>query len=231
MEIVPNVHQVPDVTANVFIIIEDQGLTLIDAGLPRSDKKIIQYLDTLGYTSFDIKHIIITHADLDHFGGLAPLQRASQAVTYASQIEAQAIREGGQSRDLKLNPVFRALFSFVQMFVKPEKARVDEIVSGGQRLRMLGGLQVVETPGHTPGHISLFAPEAGLLFCGDALLCPDGEIQVSSGINTWNQEMALESARVQAELEPRIVCAGHGSVVRDAQEQMEKFREGDSEGK
>jgi len=75
---------------------------------------------------------------------------------------------------------------------------------------------VVETPGHTPGHISLFAPSAGVLFPGDSLVSEGDSLVSSSESVAWDGARAIESARAQAALGARIVCPAHGPVVKDA---------------
>jgi len=80
----------------------------------------------------------------------------------------------------------------------------------------LGGLQVLETPGHTPGHISLFSPAVGVLFCGDSMVSNEKGLLGSRPGITWDETKARESERKQAGLGARIVCSGHGPVVMDA---------------
>ena len=100
MQIIDNVFVVPGVVANIYILVDDDGLTVIDAGLPRSEKKILAYVASLGKSASDVKRIILTHSDLDHVGALAALQKATGARTYASQIEADAIAAGKPSRQI-----------------------------------------------------------------------------------------------------------------------------------
>jgi glyoxylase-like metal-dependent hydrolase (beta-lactamase superfamily II) len=222
MKVTDNVYVVPGVVANTYILIGADGLTIIDAGLPRSQKKILAYITSLGKLAGDVKRIIITHADLDHFGGLAALQNATGARTYASQIEADAIAKGESSR--KANPpgfsLRRLLFTLLSPFFKVQPFQVDEILRDGQILPALGGLQVVDTPGHTPGHISLFAPSLGVLFCGDSMVAGEKGLRHSRPGVTWDETKARESERKQAALGARIVCSGHGPVVMDA---MDKY--------
>lgn len=218
MKIIDNVFIVPGVMANPYVIVDTDGLTLIDAGLPRSEKKILAYIASLGKSARDVKRIILTHSDVDHVGGLAALKKATGARTYASKIEAEAIAAGRPSRGI--NPsgfsLRRVMFTLMRPFMKVAPFQVDEIVSDGQVLPVLRGLRVVETIGHTPGHISLFAPEAGILFCGDSMVTDANGIQGSRPGVTWDEARAKESARKQSMLGARIVCSGHGPVVMDA---------------
>jgi glyoxylase-like metal-dependent hydrolase (beta-lactamase superfamily II) len=217
MEIVLNVHLISGVIANPYLIVDADGLTLIDAGLPRADKKILQYITGLGHSPGDLKRIIITHADFDHVGGLAALKAATGARVCAHAVEAEAIAAGRSSRDLKPgNLLERWLFGIMARIFKATPVQVDELLTEGQELPAPGGLRVMETFGHTPGHLSLFAPSSGVLFTGDSIISEKGQLRVSTGANTWDQSKADESARKQARLGARIVCPGHGAVVMDA---------------
>ncbi len=106
--------------------------------------------------------------------------------------------------------------SVARRFFRPEPLKVDEILTEGQLLPVLGGLQVLATPGHTPGHISLFSPSTGVLFVGDSIISRDGSLVGSIPANTWDAEQAAASVRKQAALGARVVCSGHGPVVTDA---------------
>jgi glyoxylase-like metal-dependent hydrolase (beta-lactamase superfamily II) len=172
MKIIENVFVVPGVISNTYILVDADGLTVIDTGLPRSEKKILAYVTSLGKSASDVKRIILTHSDLDHVGSLAALHKATGARTYASRIEADAIAAGKPSRDIKPSgfSMRRVMFSLLRPFMKAAPVKVDEVVADGQTLPVLGGLRVIETPGHTPGHISLFAPASGVLFCGDSMV-------------------------------------------------------------
>jgi hydroxyacylglutathione hydrolase len=77
-------------------------------------------------------------------------------------------------------------------------------------------MQVLETPGHTPGHISLFAASAGVLFCGDSMISNEKGLLGSRPGLTWDERKARASEKRQTGLGARIVCSGHGPVVPDA---------------
>ena len=216
MKITDNVYVVPNVVANPYVIVDSDGLTVIDAGLPRAEKKILAYITGLGKSARDVKRIILTHSDLDHIGGLSTLQKATGARTYASRIEAEAIAIGKASRQITGgSPLRQILFAMLSSFFKATPFQVDEILVDGQTLPVLGGLRVLDTPGHTPGHISLFSESTGVLFCGNSMVSENG-LQGSRPGVTWDSAQAKESVAKQAQLGARIVCSGHGPVVMDA---------------
>ncbi len=218
MKITDNIYVVPKVMANTYILVDEDGLTLIDAGMPGSEKKILAYLPELGKSASDVKRIVLTHSDIDHVGGLAALTDASGARTYASQIEAEAIAAGKPSRQIQAGgfSLRRILFALFSPFFKAKPFTVDEILTDGNALPVLGGLRVVETTGHTPGHISLYAEKATVLFCGDSMVSDEDGLHGSRPEVTWDADMAKESVHKQANLGASIVCSGHGPVIRDA---------------
>ena len=211
MEIAPNIHHIPGITANPYLLIDPDGLTLIDAGLPGTSKKILAYMASLGFKPADLKRILITHADYDHIGGLAALKAATGARVYTSQIEAAALRTGKPSRSLGLsNPVLGLL----GRLVRAGAVETDEIVAEGQVLPIQGGLTVLETPGHTPGHISFYASAAGVLFCGDSMVVEkDGTLLPSRPRVTWDAQAVAASVRKQTALGAHTACSGHGPVA------------------
>jgi glyoxylase-like metal-dependent hydrolase (beta-lactamase superfamily II) len=220
VRIIPNVYLVKGSVSNCYLILDSDGLTLIDTGLSRDRQKILEYIITLGRGPKDMVRIILTHADGDHVGGLAGLQTASGARTYASAVEAKAIAAGIPSRPLKPQGAQGIVFALLQpvmaRIMRAAPATADEIVHDGQVLPVLGGLRIVSTPGHTPGHISLYAPSAGILFVGDSLVAEGDGLRASRGMNTWDQAKANDSVTLQAALGARIVCSGHGPVIMDA---------------
>ena len=221
MKVIDNVYVVPGVTANSYILVEPDpgGLTMIDTGLPYSEKTILRYIASKGWSARDIKRILITHADLDHYGCLAALQKECGARTYASRVEAKAIAEGQSSRPIDRNgdnTLQRLLIAFFSRIMKATPFQVDEILEEGQCLPVLGGLQVVETPGHSPNHLSFFAPSVRVLFCGDSMKSDDNGLRTSRSRNNWDQDRANASVRKQAGLGAQIVCPGHGPAIREA---------------
>lgn len=164
----PGIHVVPSYS-NAFVIDGDDGVTLIDTGLPNRHGAVIEVLESIGRSIEQVGVIALTHAHSDHTGGAAALARASQADVIASPQDAPAIR--GQ-QPVAPPPVFDRFF-----FLKPlfrfvpgaESVGVDHAVSEGDSAILPPDLTVIDTPGHTPGHVSyLLDRGGGVLFVGDA---------------------------------------------------------------
>ncbi len=149
-------------------------------------------------------------------GVLAALKRATGARVYASLYEARAVATGQFPRSLKTDNLFlKPVFALAERLGRISPAHVDEHLSDGQVLPVLDGLFVVDTKGHTPGHLSFFIPSTGILFSGDSILSRKDHLVGSHGSVTWDQAKADASVLKQLALKARIICSGHGAVVMD----------------
>lgn len=220
MEIIPGVYQINARASNCILIVEEDGLTLIDAGVKNSLSLIEAYIREIGKSPADLTRILLTHADLDHVGSAMALKAKSGATIYASQIAADALREGHSSRPIKAG-IFSPIFSWFERRGDAMRVDVDEILAGGDTLPILGGMQVLETPGHTPGHLSFSFPTHRLLAAGDSVSTqPDKVLYNRMKAFNWDQAQMQASVHMQAELQPEIVTSGHGPVVFEAAEKF-----------
>jgi glyoxylase-like metal-dependent hydrolase (beta-lactamase superfamily II) len=167
-----------------------------------------------------ITRILLTHADYDHVGAVLPLREESRAEVLASQVAAEALSSGHSSRQVHAG-LLTPLFSWFEGLDGSMKFEVDTILSEGDTLPLLGGLEVLETPGHTPGHLSFYAPRHKLLFAGDSVSTqPDKVLYNRVPIFNWNQDQMIASVHRQHDIRPEIVCSGHGPVIFGAAEKF-----------
>lgn len=213
MEILPKIHVIPSKIVNTYLLIDPQGVALIDTGIPGSERKILAYLADQNLAAVDLKWILITHADIDHYGSLAALQRLCPAQAYASEVEARAIVAGKPSRELKVAPLVKPFLNIFERLTPIPPAKVDVHIQDNETLPILGGLRAISTPGHTPGHTSYYLEEHGVLFCGDSIVCHAGKMRLSSGFNNWDASASLAAGQRQARLGARMVCSGHGEIL------------------
>jgi len=220
MEFIPGVHHLNLFASNCYLIVEDGQLTLIDAGTSRSAHPIIKYIHSLGFSEKDLRRILLTHADYDHVGAVASLRAKSGAEVLASRAEADALRRGHSSRQIHAG-VLTPLFTWFERLDGSMKIEVDAVISEGDTLPLLGGLEVLETPGHTPGHLSFYAPDYSLLFAGDSVSTRPDKVRYNrmKAFN-WDQEQMIASVHRQHSIQPKVVCSGHGPVVFGAAEKF-----------
>ncbi|HEX7540726.1 MAG TPA: MBL fold metallo-hydrolase, partial [Anaerolineales bacterium] len=140
IKIASNIHVIPGVIANPYLLVDSDGLTLIDTGIPGSANKILRYIKQAGYSFRDLNRILLTHADYDHAGSLAALKKETGARVYASLFEARAIATGQFPRSLKTdNIVLKPVFALAERLGRISPAHVDEHLSDGQVLPVLDG--------------------------------------------------------------------------------------------
>lgn len=214
-EIAPNTYQLTIGGSNMALIAEEQ-LTLIDAGLHGSMPQIIQFIRKLGRSPEELGLIILTHRHIDHIGALAALKRSTSARV---AIHRDDISDGKtpppRSRARRRLPQLPGSSTLRSVFAVRDED-VDIRLAGGETLEPLGGLEVVHTPGHTAGSISLYSPRYKLLFTGDALRNRPRALQLPPrNIAGFNRKLALESVHKISRLDVDTLCPGHGLPVTE----------------
>ncbi len=204
----------------VYATKDPDGLTLIDAGLASAPAAILSQMRGAGYGAEDIKRILITHAHLDHVGGLPELKRLSGAEVITSTLERPVV-EGRES--LPLRGIMRTLGRSAEPLPGTPVART---VEDGEVLgAVLGGLQVLHVPGHTPGHLAFWQPEQRVLFVGDVILALFG-LRLPFAAFTVDMDENRRSVKRLAELGAKMICSGHGKpVTKNAARKMRRFAE------
>lgn len=213
------------------ILKTDEELILIDCGYPG----FLPHLETAagqhGLTLRDLTGILITHDDIDHVGSLAELKRLYPALkVYAPEKEAVSITGSRKSARLQqAEDLFDSLpeehqagarqFQELLRSVKP--VPVDHVISNLTDGFLFNGVRIVNTPGHTPGHISLFLEDTGTLIAADALVLEGNDFNIANPQFAIDLEAAVESVRKIRSLQPDTVICYHGGETRsDIQDKL-----------
>jgi glyoxylase-like metal-dependent hydrolase (beta-lactamase superfamily II) len=194
---------------NAYLVAEDDGLTLVDTMLPRSAKAILRAADELGAP---IVRIALTHAHGDHIGSLDELAAALPGV----EVLISARDERLLHKDKSLDPGEPQ--SKVRGSLPGAKTRPTRTLATGD---MVGSLEVVAAPGHTPGHVAFLDRRDATLLCGDTFTTIGGVATTNkvrlpfplASMATWDGPTELASARALRALEPARLAPGHGKVV------------------
>ena len=155
----------------MYFIYSEKNVTLIDCGVSSSEATIIEYLTETKRKLDEISMIVLTHSHPDHIGAALALQKATGCRVAAHPTEIGWIEDVERQRRERPVPGF---YSLVGGSVK-----VDRILNDGDILDCGNGLKVelIHTPGHSKGLISLLLGEDKVLFSGDALPLP-GDIPI-----------------------------------------------------
>lgn len=207
-----------------------QDVVLVDAGLPGMAPQFLKAMAQAKVPFEKLTRIIITHHDLDHIGSLGELQRAvpQRVEVLAHAGEVPYIQ--GELRPIKMTPemmaqmeermkslpeeqgqAMRAMFESV----KNQKVTVDRALDDGAALPYCGGIQVIHTPGRTPGHICLYLPVSKTLVAGDALFVEGGNLVPAPAFINADTSMALASLKKLTRCDISNVIAYHGGLFQN----------------
>ena len=211
--ITPEILQVPVPGSSVFLLL-DERVTVVDTGFPGSAGRILTALTNAGRSPNDVGHVLITHYHPDHLGGLAGLLRHVPARVGVHAAETPAVC-GEAPMPLPLRYA-RLAERFAPAMRWVGRCPVDTVLQDGDELPVLGGLRVVHTPGHTPGHIALYLPERGVVIAGDALQRRASGLIPPARLVTADWEEALRSVQRLAALEFDVLALSHFPPLRGA---------------
>ncbi|WP_030441383.1 MBL fold metallo-hydrolase [Actinoplanes subtropicus] len=215
-EVIDGVFELSLGFVNVHLVVTDDGVVLVDTGLPRRSKQIEKALLGIRKSIGEVRSILLTHHHFDHTGNVADLRTRSGARVFAHAADAPVI--SGATRPETTRP----LVKLVSRFMAAEPTKIDQVISvdGSEPLP---GFTALHTPGHTRGHVSYLLDRAdGLLFAGDAAAGRKG------GVSSAPRAAAVDLAELDrsvaklASYDFEHAVFGHGRAVSGGA--VEKFR-------
>ena len=191
---------------NAFLVREEDGLTLVDTTMGGAADSLVAAADAAGAP---IRRIALTHGHGDHVGSLDALRErfGTEVEVLMSELDARIL--AGEKPDGKLPGSW------------PTVTTIPDVrLAAGDRV---GSLEVIPTPGHSPGHVSYLDTRDRSLIVGDVFTAYGG-VQVTSHFHlrfpfaamaTWDKERDVQSARELSALSPSLLLVGHGPATRD----------------
>lgn len=203
---------------------DENDMVLIDTAYPGQLPLLKDAIKQLGLDATQVTGLILTHQDMDHIGCATPLKEelGEKVKIFAHRIERPYIQ--GDLMLLKLTPeaiemAVSALpdsvpaewkAAFRRTLENPPKARVNTELRERELLPYCGGLLVLATPGHTPGHISLYHPSSKTLIAGDALQVVSGQLELPDPLQCSDYTLAKQSLRQLLDYDIDNVFCHHG---------------------
>ncbi len=216
---------------NVYLVRAGGTWTLVDTGMNTEDSTAAfrAALDAIGIAPTDIGRLVCTHHHVDHYGTSGPYREFTHAEVYLHPLEAERV-SGMQSMTGENTPYLRlhgvpdvpaehrlpSPARFFGAFYKP--ATPDHLLADEDEIPLGDGrsLEVIWTPGHTPGHCCLLLKPDGILFVGDHLLP-----KITPHVGLWPNgpenplgDFLASHEKIQRH-EARLVCPAHGAIYED----------------
>lgn len=206
------------------VLLDDREMVLVDCGytgfLPQMEKAFGEQ----GLNCGNLAKIVVTHHDHDHMGALADFKEKYPQIQVlagcgevpyieklkkALRLEQAERMQAGLPDDQK---EFGKAFCEVLKRVKP--AFVDSAVHGGDSFGWCGGCEIIDTPGHTPGHISLYLKQWKTVITGDAATVQNGRLVVANPEYADNLGQAQKSLEKLLALDADTYLCYHGGFYR-----------------
>ena len=225
IEVLPDIYCHTIQIVNICLVGEPNSddFVLVDAGMPYSSEEIISVVEERYGVNKKPKAIILTHGHFDHVGAIIELVKKWNVPVYAHELELPFLT--GKESYPKPDPTVEGGSVAKMSFIFPVDAinlgdHVEALPAEGT-VPFMAGFQWVHTPGHTPGHVSLFREKDGVLIVGDAFVTVKQEYLYK--VFTQEQEIsgppryltpdwvaARESINKLAQLKPKVAITGHG---------------------
>ncbi|TDX81180.1 glyoxylase-like metal-dependent hydrolase (beta-lactamase superfamily II) [Rathayibacter sp. PhB151] len=219
MELAPHLRRIGSDIVAAYLVHTPEGVTLIDAGLPRLWPELLAELKAIGRSVDDIKGVVLTHGDSDHIGFAERLRREHGVPVFVHEADAERAKGGKKPANGKQSMKLGALVGFLGYFLRKGGARVPPLtevvtVRDGETLDLPGAPRIIGLPGHSAGSIAVHVPIADAVFVGDGLTTRHvltGATGPAPAPFTDEPEQALASLQHLLPTGATWVLPGHGA--------------------
>jgi len=224
------VHVVTGTNVNWALVTDPDGVTIVDAGYRNDHDALLASIDHIGRRPEDVRAIVLTHAHLDHLGGIpalralhpVPVLTSEQEARHARREHLEQITPAQMLRQCTTRAGRRWVAQTLRAVLPEASMELQDvsIATPGEPLDLPGELVTVATPGHTSGHTAWLMPSTGVVFTGDALVtghpisCQGSGPQLLPTVFNEDEAVMARSLEVIGALPADTIVPGHGEHVR-----------------
>jgi glyoxylase-like metal-dependent hydrolase (beta-lactamase superfamily II) len=220
MQIAPGLLRIGTDVVALHAVLDDTGVTLIDAGLPGHLRLLERELAAVGRSLADIRGVVLTHGDSDHIGIAERLRREHGVPVFVHEADAARARGEESTKPAwgpaRIGPVLRFLGDAIRHGgLRSTPIREVRTIADGDVLHLPSSPRVIGLPGHSPGSIAVHVPAVGAVFVGDAMTTRHvltGRAGAQPAPFTDDQADAARSLEQLRGLDARLVIPGHGPI-------------------
>jgi len=193
---------------NVWLVKDDEGVSLVDTGISTMGSGILKFIDKLDVDP--LSRILLTHGHSDHVGSIKKIRLKREVPIYAHREEI---------------PYMEGKLPYPRR--KKSQALVESSIAtpleedASNNLTSIGDLMPYHTPGHSPGHVVYYHQKDSVLIGGDLFTSRRHKLQKPMAMFTGNMDQAIKSGQIVKLLKPKILCVCHGSTVQNPHEQYD----------
>ncbi len=219
MKLAEGLHRVGNDLVACYLVADESGVTLIDAGVAGLWREFVAELAAMGRSLDDVRAVLLTHGDEDHIGFAERLRRDHGVPVMVHEADAGRARGEGKPAtgwgEFRLGPLLQFLWYAARSGgLRTTYLTEVETFTAGQELPVPGTPVVIPLPGHSPGSVGFHVPGLGALFVGDALTTRHvltGVTGPGSAPFTDDPAAALASLSRLEGVDARWVLPGHGA--------------------
>jgi glyoxylase-like metal-dependent hydrolase (beta-lactamase superfamily II) len=225
-----DVHMVTGTNVNWAVVVEGSAVTLVDAGYPNDSGALLDSLGALGRRPEDVVAIVLTHAHLDHLGGVpamvarfgTPVFTGAEEARHARREYLDQITPGQLLMQCRYRAGRRWVGQTLRAVMPHLRVALSDVTVAEPHipLDIPGRLVPVPTPGHTRGHTAYLLPSGGVFFSGDALVTGHPISRAGTGPqklpSVFNESEVAASAAIRSlrEVPADVLVPGHGELLR-----------------
>lgn len=223
LEISSNIMGSPSII-NPTLIRDNDSIILIDTGFPGQLTKIREAIEKEGVSFNRLNMVVLTHQDIDHVGSVSDILKELSGRVKVLAHEEEKPYINGEKQPVKLAQLenkfdylpdnMKIIYEKLKSGFQSSRVNIDETLTDGEELPYCGGITVVFTPGHTPGHICLFLKRWKILIAGDILSVDKGVLVQAAQSTNFDMDLNIKSLKKLTQYDIETVICYHGGFYK-----------------